>query len=70
VLAGLYAGYAFLVTLIFPKAAPGLPAEAIGFREKDGSRGLMSLGFLALASVVFGWFMMRNSETHGAISSC
>src|SRR5204863_396179 len=26
VLAGLYAGYAFLVTLIFPKAAPGLPA--------------------------------------------
>ena len=39
VLAGLYAGYAFLVTLIFPKAAPGLPAEAIGFREKDGSRG-------------------------------
>src|SRR5207344_1900279 len=33
VLAGLYAGYAFLVTLIFPKAAPGLPPEAIGFRE-------------------------------------
>ena len=62
VLAGLYAGYAFLVTLIFPKAAPGLPAEAIGFREKDGSRGLRSLGVLTLASVVFGWFMMRNSE--------
>src|SRR6267142_2027101 len=66
VLAGLYAGYAFLVTLIFPKAAPGLPAEAIGFREKDGSRGLWSLGMLTLASVVFGWFMMRNSTTHGA----
>ena len=66
VLAGLYAGYAFLVTLIFPKAAPGLPAEAIGFREKDGSRGLLSLGVLTLASVVFGWFMMRHSETHGA----
>jgi TRAP-type mannitol/chloroaromatic compound transport system permease large subunit len=66
VLAGLYAGYAFLVTLIFPKAAPGLPPEAIGFREKDGSRGLLSLGVLALASVVFGWFMMRHSDTHGA----
>ncbi len=66
VLAGLYAFYAFLVTLIFPRAAPGLPPEAIGFREKDGSRGLISLGILALASVVFGWFMMRNSETHGA----
>src|ERR1700761_8999524 len=50
VLAGLYAGYAFLVTLIFPKAAPGLPVDAIGFREKDGSRGLLSLGALFLAS--------------------
>ena len=66
VLAGLYAGYAFLVTLIFPKAAPGLPVDAIGFREKDGSRGLLSLGVLFLASCVFGWFMMRHSETHGA----
>src|SRR5205807_890919 len=66
VLAGLYAIYAFLVTLIFPKAAPGLPKEAIGFREKDGSRGLLSLGALFLASCVFGWFVMRNSESHGA----
>src|SRR6195256_5564743 len=66
VLACLYAFYAFLVTLIFPKAAPGLPPEAIGFREKDGSRGLRSLGVLFLASIVFGWFMMRNSTTHGA----
>src|SRR6266576_3142937 len=66
VLAGLYALYAFFVTLIFPKAAPGLPKEAIGFLEKDGSRGLISLGMLFLASGVFGWFMIRNSETHGA----
>src|SRR5438045_8071699 len=66
VLAGLYALYAFLVTLVFPKAAPGLPPDAIGFREKDGSRGLLSLGALTLASVVFGWFMMRHSDTHGA----
>jgi tripartite ATP-independent transporter DctM subunit len=58
--------YAFIITLIFPKAAPGLPPEAIGFREKDGSRGLASLGVLTLASVVFGWFVMRNSNTHGA----
>jgi tripartite ATP-independent transporter DctM subunit len=66
VLAALYAGYAFLVTLIFPNAAPGLPKEAIGFREESGDRGLRSLGVLFLASCVFGWFMMRNSETHGA----
>lgn len=66
VLAGLYASYAFLVSMIFPAAAPGLPKDAIGFREDNGDRGLLSLGMLFLASCVFGWFMMRNSETHGA----
>ena len=66
VLAALYAGYAFLVSMLFPKAAPGLPADAIGFREPDGSRGLISLGVLFIASCVFGWFMMRHSETRGA----
>jgi len=65
-LAGLYAGYVFLISLLFPKTTPGLPPEAVGFREADGSRGLISLGMLALASGVFGWFMMRYSETHGA----
>jgi len=66
VLAGMYAGYVFLVTLIFPKAVPGLPAEAVGFREPNGSRGLISLAAVAVASGVFGWFMMRHSTSHGA----
>src|ERR1700742_2970396 len=66
VLAGLYALYIFLVTLAYPKATPGLPAEAVGFREPDGGRGLISLAILAVVSGVFGWFMMRHSETHGA----
>ncbi len=35
VLAGLYAVYVFGVTLIFPKARPGLPADAVGFREAE-----------------------------------
>jgi TRAP-type mannitol/chloroaromatic compound transport system permease large subunit len=65
-LAGLYAGYIFLVTVLFPKATPGLPAEAVGFREPSGSRGLISLAVLAVVSGVFGWFMMRHSTTHGA----
>ena len=38
-LAGLYAFYVFLVSVAFPKATPGLPKEAVGFREADGSRG-------------------------------
>jgi tripartite ATP-independent transporter DctM subunit len=51
---------------LYPKAAPGLPLEAVGFREPDNSRGLPSLGILAVASAVFGWLMMRHSESHGA----
>ena len=66
VLAGLYAVYVFLVTLVYPKAAPGLPVEAVGFREPSGSRGLTSLAVLTLVSGVFGYMMMWNSSTHGA----
>jgi TRAP-type mannitol/chloroaromatic compound transport system permease large subunit len=65
-LAGMYAVYAFIVSAFFPKATPGLPMEAVGFREDDDSRGLWSLLALTIASAVFGWFMMRTSETHGA----
>ena len=65
-LAGMYALYAFIISAFFPKATPGLPMEVVGFREDDGSRGLWSLLVLTIASAVFGWFMMRNSETHGA----
>ena len=66
VLSGLYASYILLVTLLFPKATPGLPPEAVGFREADGSRGLTSLGILTLASAVFSWFIMRTSPSLGA----
>src|SRR5215467_7687198 len=34
-LAGLYAVYMFMVTIFNPSAAPGLPPEAVGFREDD-----------------------------------
>jgi TRAP-type mannitol/chloroaromatic compound transport system permease large subunit len=46
VLAGLYASWILLVTLLRPSAAPALPKEAIRFREADGSTGVRS--FLAL----------------------
>ena len=65
-LAGLYALYVFIVTVLYPKATPGLPAEAVGFREPDGSRGLTSLAVLAVVSGAFGWLMMRNSSSRGA----
>ena len=65
-LAGLYSLYVFIVTVLYPKATPGLPAEAVGFREPDGSRGLTSLAVLAVVSGAFGWLMMRNSSSRGA----
>jgi len=65
-LAGMYAVWTLITSVVFPKATPGLPAAAVGFREPDGSRGLWSLLVLAVASGVFGWLMMRNSDTHGA----
>jgi tripartite ATP-independent transporter DctM subunit len=66
VLAGLYAFYVFVVSIFFPKATPGLPAEAVGFREANGGRGLISLAVLAVASGIFGYMMMHNSKAHGA----
>jgi len=66
VLAGLYAVYIFIVTVLFPKACPGLPTEAVGFREPSGGRGLWSLLVLAIAAGIFGYLVMRNSSTHGA----
>ena len=65
-LAGFYALYVFIVSIVFPKAMPGLPADAIGFREPDNSRGLWSLLVLAIASALFGWYMMHGSTTQGA----
>ena len=66
VLAGLYASYVFLVSMFFPAATPGLPAEAVGFREANGGRGLTSLGILAVVSAVFGYLVMRDTKTSGA----
>src|ERR1700759_1163343 len=45
-LAALYAVYVFFVSIVAPNSVPGLPVEAVGYREDSGSRGLISLGVL------------------------
>ena len=55
VLAALYAGYIFLVSILYPKAAPGLPVEDIGYREPDGARGVWQLGVLVLFSALVAY---------------
>src|ERR671920_266517 len=54
VLSGLYALYVFIVSMIYPNAAPGLPKDAIGFREPNGTRGVWQLGVLVLFSGIVG----------------
>jgi TRAP-type mannitol/chloroaromatic compound transport system permease large subunit len=65
-LAALYAVYIFLMTIVFPKTAPGLPVGDVAYREDNGQRGLPSLAILAVVSGVFGWYVMHDSNTHGA----
>ncbi len=65
-LAGLYAVFVFIVSTIWPHAAPGLPAEAVVHREADGSRGFTSLILLTAVCAAAAWFFMRDSERAGA----
>ena len=64
-LAGFYALFVFVVCLVRPEAAPGLPLEAIADKELDGSRGLWSLLILALGAVAFALMALRNSGLEG-----
>ncbi len=64
-LAGFYALFVFVVCLVRPEAAPGLPLEAIADKELDGSRGLWSLLVLALGAVAFALMALRNSGLEG-----
>jgi TRAP-type mannitol/chloroaromatic compound transport system permease large subunit len=66
VLASMYAAYIFLVSMVSPKAAPGLPAEAIAYREPNGSRGLWSLLALVVVSGLIGYLVMERTHYHGA----
>src|ERR1700693_2847758 len=42
-LAALYAVFVFITTIFFPNYVPGLPADAIGFREATGGGGVPGL---------------------------
>ena len=62
ILSGLYALYVFIVSMVFPKSAPGLPPDAIGFKEPNGSRGVWQLGVLVLFSGLFGYFVLKQTN--------
>jgi tripartite ATP-independent transporter DctM subunit len=62
VLSLLYAVYVFIVSVVWPKAAPGLPVDAIGFREPDGARGVWQLAILVLFSGLVGYYVLRQTD--------
>jgi tripartite ATP-independent transporter DctM subunit len=62
VLSALYAGYVFVVATLYPKAAPGLPPDAIGFKEPGGARGVWQLGVLVLFSGIVAYYVMMQTE--------
>jgi len=63
ILTGLYAGYIMLMSIFFPKSAPGLPPEAIGYREPDGARGVWQLGILVVFSGLVGYYVLSQTAT-------
>jgi TRAP-type mannitol/chloroaromatic compound transport system permease large subunit len=60
-LAGLYALYTFIVTRLYPKAAPGLPDEALTHKEPDGTRGVLSLFVVTLIATIAAYLYMRTT---------
>ncbi|HEX5998574.1 MAG TPA: TRAP transporter large permease subunit [Hyphomicrobiaceae bacterium] len=66
VLSSLYAGYIFIVTRVSANAAPGLPPDAVGFREPKGRRGLTSLSVLVVVSSLVAYLVMREQVYGGA----
>ncbi|WP_439573906.1 TRAP transporter large permease [Phreatobacter sp.] len=62
----MYATWVFIVSLINPKAVPGLPAADVGFREPDGARGVGQLGILTLFSGLVAYHVMSQTGVAGA----
>ena len=71
VLACLYACYIFLITTLYPESGPGLPAEAVGFKEQAGTqRSFVTILGAALTLAVAGYvaYLLAPSITWGLIS--
>ena len=61
-LMGLYILFIVALAIFRPKMVPALPPEARMFREPNGHSGYLSLGLLALLSVIVGVVLGKNME--------
>jgi len=75
VLACMYAAYIFLVTVVWPKAAPGLPVQAVFFKEenpvsRDRLARINALLLLASVLIAAGYVAhLLYTEVQGATKS-
>jgi TRAP-type mannitol/chloroaromatic compound transport system permease large subunit len=63
VLSAMYAGYVFLVTMVYPQRAPGLPPEAQTLRDADGVTRRFSLLVVTILSFGIGYAYMKLFTT-------
>ncbi len=61
----MYAVWVFIYSMFNPAVAPGLPKEDVGFREPDGSRGVVQLGILTLFSALVSYHVMSQTNVTG-----
>ncbi len=66
VLSSLYVSYVFLVSRLRPAAAPGLPVEAITYKEPDGRRGVISLLVVVIVSGLAAYLYMRTTNVRAS----
>jgi TRAP-type mannitol/chloroaromatic compound transport system permease large subunit len=65
VLAALYAAYVFGVAMLFPKAAPGLPAETQSLKDADGQVHRLSLLVVVVIAGIVAYYAMQQTEVKG-----
>ncbi len=63
VLSAMYAGYVFLVTMVYPARAPGLPPEAQTLRDADGQTRRLSLLVITIISFGVAYAYMKLFTT-------
>jgi TRAP-type mannitol/chloroaromatic compound transport system permease large subunit len=66
ILAGLYAGYAFVVSTFAPKMAPGLPPDVQSLKDEDGKTRRLSLVVVVLIAGVGAYLIMRRTQVIAA----
>ncbi|MCC6948470.1 MAG: TRAP transporter large permease subunit [Bradyrhizobiaceae bacterium] len=62
VLSAFYAAYVFGVSMLFPKATPGLPPETQSLKDADGQVRRLSLLVVALISGIVAYYVMQQTN--------